>query len=340
MKQLVSLLCGAAFLMCFFVSPSNARLFEVSGGVSKTFNARWTESLFSMNEYLSYNMDSTEFTMIEGKICNTKTGLALGANMNLDNNAVGKANSIAGYIGFDRLYARFHGGNFNGIAQWDGKLGPGQTRLTKFEGSVTHIDLVYWRKKFPMYFGIGYTSYAVPMEIMTTYTNTDKVDQRKAVYFYDPDYKATYYSFVFGIDTFTSSLLYYDSKDMSEGQKLMAGADKNPWGFFVVAQDRFGFGSDQISAKAMTAARTLNPGLKPVASSLFSTYIENTSSMGLRWRGVTPYGRIAVGIGYELAFNFVIDPVGGAAEKKGDLGIFVNSTLARYGPIARVYVQF
>jgi hypothetical protein len=197
-----------------------------------------------------------------------------------------------------------------------------------------------------MYFGIGYTAYEMPLEIKTTYTRSTLENQVLAVPFFDPGYKAEYYAFLFGYDSFTSSLLYYDSKDLSVADQYIAGANKSPWGMYFVAQDRFGFGNDRISDKAMADARALNPAsarhpvLSPVGNSFFSAYLENTSSFGVRWRGVSRYGRLAVGLGYELAFFMTIDPTGGAAEKPGQLGIMPDSSLMRHGPVARLYVQW
>ena len=334
-------LCSAvvALLVALQISAgASSSLLSISGGISKTVNARWTESFISMNTKLSYDMDVTDFTMIEGKICNTKAGLALGVNADINNNYVGSVNRVMGYIGLNRLYARFQNGKLDGIAKWNGTLGPGQTVLTPFKGSLTHVDLLYWQRAFPMYFGVGYTAISVPVEIMTYYTRSTKEHSVVGIPVIDTDYSATYYAFLFGFDTFTSSMLYPDDKDTSPEARALNGSNSG-FGLFMVAQDRIGVGNDHISAKSLATAQALNGGKVPIGDSFFSCYLENTSSIGIRWRGVSRYGSIAIGVGYELACFSILDITGGV-DHPGILGLSPQSSLARYGPIVRLYMQW
>lgn len=339
-NRMMGIFSAALLLAAAGPGVSRAGMIDISGGISKNFNAEWSETMFSMNEHLSYDIKNSEYTMVEGKIANSRTGIALGVDADIDSNAVGKVNRLAGYIGLKRLYMRYQSGVIKGSIDWDGALAPGRTRTVDFEGVNTHVDLLYWRKKIPLYFGIGYTSNALPIEIKTTYTAGGLENQKKGVAFFDPDYKGQYYSFLFGFDSFTSSMLYQDSKEMSESEKYFAGAGGSAWGVYFIAQDRIGFGTDQISDQAMADARALNPGLTPVGNSFFSTYIENVSSIGLRWRGKTPFGKMAVGLGYELMFYMMIDPVGGGADKRGELGIMPDASITRQGPVVRLYMQW
>jgi hypothetical protein len=308
--------------------------FEISGGLSKTFNASWNEmSILTMNKFINYNIENGDFTKVEGNLCQTRLGLSFGVNMDLDNNKVNEASKIMGYIGFRNIFLRYQNGSLIGTTEWNSTLVPGQTKFTAFETSLTHVEMLYWfRKMFggqmPGYWGLSYTSFALPNEIRTLKTNTGIEDQVYANPFLDPDYKGKYYALLFGMDSFESSMLYFDS--VKNGEEFGAG-----FGIFFTAEDRFGFGTDTISDEGLRRARLLNPGLTPVGQSFFSYFLENNSSMGIRWRNTSGKVRFAIGIGYELDFFFSGIFLGSAAEKKGDLGFQNQTAMARTGPILR-----
>ena len=183
----------------------------------------------------------------------------------------------------------------------------------------------------PGYIGFGYTNFSFPIEINTIITLSDLAHEKYGTPFLDTEYKGTYYAFLFGFDTFASSILYYDAMPEAE---MGAGL-----GIFFTAEDRFGFGTSQVSPEAVTAAEALNPGFKAMSDTFTAIYFENVSSIGLRWRGQYGKARVAVGFGYEFAITFV-SAFASPVDKPGKLGFQINESLFHQGPIARAYVQW
>ena len=319
-------------------AAQDAKYFTLSGGVSKTNGMKWERGFFSMDKVITFKTDANELTKIEGNICNTQLGLSLGANVNVDDNRVGEANRVMGYVGIKQLYLRYQEARISGTTQWEGLLVPGQSREASFDKKFIHVDLLYWKRSktalagMPYFFGIGYTSFAFPFEIDTLFTRTDRTEQYYGKAFYEPNFTAKYYSFLFGFDTFASSMLYLDAGPD-------AGDIAGGFGIFFTAEDRFGFGESRLSPEGLAAAQLLNPGLNPVNDHFTSTYIENVSSIGLRWRSTKGAMRFAVGLGYELSFFMVMDFDDGARQS-GDLGFQKNESILRHGPIVRAYMRW
>jgi hypothetical protein len=304
----------------------------VSGEISQMFNARWNFDMDGTNDFLTYHNDPATFTKFSGSFCNQATGLALGANVdvNTDNNAVARAKYVMGYLGYREIYLRYQRGALNGTYHWSGAVTPDMSRDGQFEQNVTHVDLLFWKNKVlgaPGFIGFGYTSLGLPVEVQTLFTGSDKAHQRNGTFVYDPDYKVNFYSFLFGFDTFGTPLVSAKSGVSGRGG----------FGFFISGEDRIGFGTSEMGKEAVANAKALNPGLKPVTESFVAAIIENDTSLGIRW--FSPGGNVGIGLGYEISFisNFNFS---GAAEKPGDLGFDIYASLLRYGPIARLLVQW
>ncbi|PKN01102.1 MAG: hypothetical protein CVU77_07065 [Elusimicrobia bacterium HGW-Elusimicrobia-1] len=326
---------SAVFFVTLCVNTALAAI-NLYGGVSRLSGASWSAGFMSQDKYITLESDPASVTKIEGMLCESKIGLSLGVNMDVDDNLVGEVARTSTYIGLGDTYLRYHKGTHAGRALWNAKAATGQKFPFEFQEEYIHVDAIWWLKKMfggfmPGYVGLGYTSMALPAEVKTLKTQSDLTKQKFAAPFFEPRHTGKYYSFIFGFDTFASSMLFLDT--MKEAEL--------PGGFsiFFTASDRFGFGESRLSPEGLAAAREVNPGLEPVTDHFFGAYLENESSIGLRWRGHLGRFYVAAGAGYELMF-YSITNFGGAAQKPGDLGFDSSPNMMRHGPIVRFYARW
>jgi hypothetical protein len=309
---LTALICllGAQFAVAADFMPS------FNGAAYRDFKAMWVQDVFGFYDFLSYDMDMTAFTKLEGNFSDKKTGLAAGADISVDDNEVGKANKISAYLGIKRLYLRLQKGSMKGTAVWAGTLAPGQSSRTLFDDKFTHVDMLLHSKTSNEYWGLGYTSFSLPAELQTT----DSAAVVKRVL--DTDFKVKCYSFIFGFDSFSGS------EPFEEGIK-----------FFASGEDRFGLGNSEISDQGVTAIKDLNPGTTTVPQNIFTAFVENDTNLGWKWGHDFKAFKMAVGVGYEMSFIVGIQ-YGSLTTAPGKLDYESPISLFRHGPIGRVFLQF
>ncbi len=323
---LITLLFSSSFVWADSVLP-----FTFTGAAYRDFHAKYAQDVFGFYNFLSYSMDTTAFTKLEGNFCDKQTGLAAGADINVDDNAVGKANKIAAYVGIKRLFLRLEKGNMKGVANWNGLLAPGQSAHEAFDNKFMHVDLILHSNSMldgTGYWGVGYTTFNLPAEIQTTFTYTNRQGQVEGVRAFDPDFQVKCYSFIFGFDTFSGETLGTGIGKFEEG-----------FGFFGSGEDRFGLGYSYISDAGIKAAEFLNPGLKATEQKLFGGFVENDTDMGFKWSHAYKYLKLVLGVGYEVSFAVNLQWSGFATEP-GQLGVNSPISIFRYGPIGRVFMQW
>lgn len=294
------------------------------GGIDHMFNSGWDLDLFGINDYLKSIARDSSVTRLSGGFANKKTGLALGVNADIEDNKIGKASRLLGYLGYKKTYLRYQSGTVNGSYRWSRACAPGMAPAGDFSNSFRHIDLLFWRKQFgtPGFLGLGYTSFSSPAQI-----NTWHFDNAAGVPVYDLDFKVDSYSFLFGFDTFAEALTGVPGGLI----------EKKGFAPYISAEDRFGFGKAKVSKEAAAHAEALNPGTTAVGREFFSLLIENDTSLGMQW--FSPGGNVGIGLGYEVAFilNFGF---GGSAKKPGELALGGSSTQMRHGPVLRLLAKW
>jgi hypothetical protein len=327
--------CGllwAGLLMVFGVA-ARADLVEIAGGYSQV-SAKWADDPMNFNDNLSMDFDNTAFTRVEGTLCEKKFGLSAGVNVDLDNNEIGEVNRITGYLGIKKLYLRMQTGRLRGKATWEGENPAWQEDTVAFDNTFNHVDLIYWlqpkKMATPLYFGIGYTSLEMPVEMRTMTTPGGKENQVLGKPVFDPDYSGKFYDLLFGLDTFASSMLYEDS--------LEAKMKKKGFAIFFATEDRAGLGQAKVGEDALIAAEELN-GLPPVDDKLLSAWVEYNVSLGLSWTGRLGRAKFSVGAGYEFMGAIAMAMDGGVSSPT-ELGLDPQAGLMRYGPIFRAYARW
>jgi len=301
------------------------------GGVSIT-NARWSDGL-GFNDRLEYDFDTKVHTKVEGKLAHHKTGLSLGANVDVDANDIGKINKVLGYVGFRRLFLRAASSDMSGKVTWDNSAqlaGHKQPIEAKFDSKYSYVDMIYYFKKIPMFLGAGYTAYKLPTEIKA-YSSPDGQKHYERVGVYDPDYSVKLYNGVFGFDTLASSVFL----DSDMGMKPSDGL-----GFFMGMEDRFGLGNATIGKNTIQLLKDNNPGFSVKSDTSQYWLIEMDSNIGLKWTKTTKTGkRVCLGLGYEYAF-IIGDAFSGISKNPAELELQPTHGLVRQGPIARLYFRW
>lgn len=316
----------------FCVAPSaraESAPATIIGGITKV-KAHWQDDVGGYNEYLENDFKTTSFTKVEGSIAHRKWGLSAGVNAELDDNAVGGFSRASGYLGIRQLHLRVQSGRLAGTSRYSGPLATGQAAELDFETRFSHVDLLRYMKKSPLYIGLGYTSFQQPTEVATLVTPGGKQNQKNATPVFDPEYKAKIYEFLFGFDTFAGSVI--------QGE-MMIPKSKKGFSMYFASEDRVGFGKGKVSDTAVRAAEELNPGTRVTAQNLTTGWVEFDGNIGISWSMELKSFMLSLGAGWDLllaqAFSF-----GGAAENAGELGLDPGTSYLRHGPAFRCYARW
>ena len=279
-------------------------------GISVIPSTNWKSGQFiSRKDYLNLDFDATQFTSYEGSIWH-KSGLSLGIQADVDGNAVGRIQKVLGYLGYKKFMLRMQSGDLRGKATWTGPATAGQPSSVDFQSKFSSVDLLMWGKS-EFFYGFGYASYEIPMQVNTEVLNgAGNIVYGQEVY--DDAVPVKSYAFLFGFDTMQSALR----------------AEKTGFGFWAYTQDRFGFGTVELSNKAVTRAEAANPGRTAMSTSLFSGMVDYDLTLGMYWIKNLNRARISLGTGYSFSGETVL-PFGG--------GQLTNSSQIRLAPIPYIF---
>ncbi|HOX23470.1 MAG TPA: hypothetical protein PLL10_08405 [Elusimicrobiales bacterium] len=302
-------------LMCLFVllCASSARAEQNFGsivGISVIPSTNWKSGQFvSREDYLNLDFDTTQFTSYEGALWH-KSGISLGVQADVDGNAVGRVQKFLGYLGYKNFMLRMQTGDLRGTANWNGPATSGQPSSVKFESKYSSVDILKWGKS-DFYYGFGYASYEIPMQVNTEVLNgSGEIVYGKEVY--DDAVPVKSYAFLFGFDTMQKALM----------------SENTGFGFWAYTQDRFGLGTMDLSDKAITRAETANPGRRAMSDNLFSGMVDYDLTLGVYWTGKAKSAKLSFGTGYSFSGETVI-PFGG--------GQLSNTSQIRLAPIPYIY---
>jgi len=287
----------------------------------------FTDQLFGYDtqrvNQLSVSMDQTATTFYEGDLFFRKLRLKVGLNVNVDNNFIGKLNSLMGYINYSGFTLRVQTSELRGSAIWSGPSVATMPSQSSFDNSYISVDLLYYPKSGGIgYYGIGYTSYQLPVQLdCLTYDTTRQEVWWATQSVYQPDMAFHIYSFLFGIDTLHDAFMRTGSLGQRDG-----------FGIWMATQDRFGGGLSYISSQAQQWVETANG--KPLWSATqIAMMVDYNLTLGLQWVGDAGPVRLGFGLGFNLGGQTVmcITPKGPVDSSHVDASPSVY--LFHYGPI-------
>lgn len=323
-----------ALLLIMAISTSAQEVKQETNTLQRLFGVAYVPankwgvySIIGQEQWLKYKFSANALTTYEATFSLPKFPVRLGVNAQVENNLIGKAYKFAGFIGIKKLMLRIQSGKMSGTAEWTGSPIPGAPHTFPFNNKYTNIDLLYLpsgRRNNLFYFGIGYTSLRMPIQVNTLITAGGKENQKYGVAVFDSLYSAKAYSFMFGFDLISS-----------EAQN--PGAFRGGWGAFAATQDKFGGGMCKMSSDAVARAEAVNPGRKATATSLVSALIEYNLSVGVKYSHRIGKGIIIGAVGYDFG-GAMLANFTGAASTSSDLGFDPGIFYLHHGLLFRIYV--
>ncbi|MFQ3547670.1 MAG: hypothetical protein SNJ56_04975 [Termitinemataceae bacterium] len=255
----------------------------------------WSDSFWGYNtprvNQFRVDMEQTTTTIYEGGLFFKKLNLGLGAAFKTDNNLIGVINQALGFLQFKAFEARIEFSRLTGTAHWLGS-DIGLPTTQRFDNQLLNIDLIYYTKTAPigLYFGIGYSSYSLPVQIncLSYSTYYDSVWWAPVVSFYQPDMKFQIYSGILGFDTLRDALVQHGLS--AEMPAFL------PW---VWTQDRFGVGTASINNEIQSIIEEKNQ-LTLWSENQIAMLVDYNFTLGLQY--VKHWNRlhVGVGIGYNI----------------------------------------
>ncbi|HUX53992.1 MAG TPA: hypothetical protein VMV56_06240 [Williamwhitmania sp.] len=299
-------------------------------GISYVPSNSWgVNSIIGQEQWLKYKFSATALTTYEANYSIKKFPLKLGVNAEFENNLIGKAYRFAGYVGIKRIMIRIQTGLIKGTATWTGTPIDGAITEFPFNNRYTNIDLLLLPKKEKsgiQYYGIGYTSLKLPIQVNTLITSGGKENQKYGNAVFDSLYTIKAYSFMFGFDLITS-------------EAMNPGSFKGGFGAFAATQDKVGLGMCYMTKEAVERAELVNPGRTAVTSSLFSALVEYNLSAGIKYSHRMGKGIIIAAAGYDFGGAMVAN-FSGAAVTSTDLGFDPSLFYWHHGFLVRIFAAW
>lgn len=333
MKKAIALFTLLSLYLNFAVAqdtnsnnPDSQKLLRLVG-ISYVPSNNWgVNSIIGQEQWLKYKFSATALTTYEANYSIKKFPLKLGVNAEFENNLVGKAYRFAGYVGIKRIMIRIQTGLIKGTATWTGTPIDGVITEFPFNNRYTNIDLLLLPKKEKsgiQYYGIGYTSLKLPIQVNTLITSGGKENQKYGNAVFDSLYTIKAYSFLFGFDLITA-------------EAMNPSSFKGGFGAFVATQDKAGLGMCYMTKEAVQRAELVNPGKTAVTSSLFSALVEYNISAGLKYSHRIGKGVIIAAAGYDFG-GAMVGNFSGAAVTNTDLGFDPSIFYWHHGFLLRIF---
>jgi hypothetical protein len=282
---------------------------------------------------MSVSMDQTASTTYEGDLFFKKLKLKVGLNVDVDHNFIGKLNRLMGYVNYSGLTLRVQTSKLRGTADWSGAaMMPGMQARTDFDNNYTSVDLLYYKQTGGIdYFGIGYTSYSLPVQLdcLIYDTTQGEVWWAPTGAVYQPDMAFRIYSVLLGFDTLHQAFTRSGTLAAAQG-----------FGFWAASQDRAGAGVSYINDEAKGWIEGANPGLSLWSAQQIAMLVDYDLTLGLQWVGDLGRARLGFGLGYNLGGQAVLCITPKGPVKEGYVDASPSIYLVHYGPILKGTISY
>lgn len=303
------------------------------------------DKTYERPKYLKYNFDLSEQSSFEGNFGIRRIGLRFGISANIENNLVGKAYKYGGYIGFKDYWLKLQTSNISGNAYWARQEDVGYISPFDFSSKFINIELI---KNSNMYkhmsggastnillgthWGIGYTSFGIPIQIETLTTPGGREHQVYGRPAFDKLLNAKYYTFLFGWDMIRQLCL------TSGRYGAIPGQPAKHFGIYAATHDKFGFGSGHLSQSGVLMAEALNPGKTIVKDKGFSFMASFYLSTGFRYYCILRPVFMVAAVGYDFE-GFLLNG-GPPADTDKDLGYEYDPFVINRGVSFKLYISW
>jgi hypothetical protein len=300
-------------------------------------------------DFLKYNFKGTSMSSYEGSFGVSSLGMRFGLSAQVDDNIIGKVQRYGGYVGLKGFWIKLQGGSVAGSVNWLGELPLGFSDSYSFNNKTFSIELLKTFKKkryidgkwqvyreegqLGFFWGIGYHSFALPVKVTTLTTPGGRVNQQFGIPAYDTNFSGKYYTIGFGFDLLRQLSMSGGRYGLSPGTPPMRFA------IYASTQDKFGFGTGQLSDHARAMGEALNPDKTMVDTKGFSYGGFYYLSVGFRYLIYAKPVFIILATGYDLEGAGIIN-FGGAADTSTDLGYDTNMFYVNHGVSVKVYLSW
>lgn len=299
-------------------------------------------------DYLKHKFDVNSQSSIEGNFGINRIGLRLGLTANFENNIIGKAYRFGGYLGYKRVWLRIQNSKLSGSVDWTGP-NPNPVSFPNhntFSNKYFTIELlrmsnaykhmaggVEMNKLLGTYWGIGYTTLAIPLKVSTLTTPGGRENQKFGKPVYDSLFRGRYYTACFGFDLLRQLCLTGGKVSAIPGKRAMK------FGVYAATQDKVGFGPGEHSSFAVKMAEEQNPGLKFVDPKGFSTLVHYYLTVGFRYYVDLKPAFLVFAVGYDFEGAGIVN-FGGAADTNKDLGYESSFFYIAHGVSFKMYLSW
>ena len=276
-------------------------------------------------------MDQTASTTYEGGLFFKKLKLKVGLDVDVDKNFIGRLYRLMGYVGYDAFVLRVESSSLKGTAYWIGTPQGGMPAQSAFDNPFISVDLLYYPLGGAIdYFGLGYMSYHLPVQLDCLMYDTKRASVwwAQVVSFYQPDMAFGIYSFLFGMDSLREGLVRKGVMGQVQGF--------GPW---LWTQDRAGAGISSIGAQAQGWIETAN-NLPLWSATQIPMLVDYNLTLGLQWVGGLGRLRLGFGLGYNVGGQILICITPKGPVETGYVDASPSVYLVHYGPMLKASLEF
>lgn len=282
----------------------------------------WKHIESADNTTMDFKIKKTTYSILEGDLSIPKWAAKLGFNAYQDlNNDIGKVKQFAGYLGFSRMTLKTESGKFAGHAHFSGQITSEQSRDVDFDQKFTYYQIDVWPSEdFPMYVGLRHTTWKLPTEIALLHMN-----QNSGPTVFDEDFETSFYSLLFGVDTFK----YFAMKNEESS---------NGWGVMALFEIGMGYGKSKIGQKAQNAAYQIY-GKRMTESNPSVMALNSAGQLGPSYKFSLGPAKLSLGVGYDWNLLMVIN-LSKKATTSTETSPVAYPNFVYHGPIVRLYGTF
>jgi hypothetical protein len=280
---------------------------------------------------MSVSMDATATTTYEGDLFFRKLRLKVGLNVDVDDNFIGRLNRFMGYVNYAGYTLRVQTSRLRGTAYWSGTAVSGMPTESAFDNSLVSVDLLYYRKEdASLYWGIGYTSYRLPVQLdCLVYDSEQGVWWAPVSALYQPDMAFHVYSALLGVDTLHGAFTQSGPFASIQG-----------FGMWMATQDRAGVGLSYIGDEAKSWVETANEGYSLWSATQIAMLVDYSLTLGAQWVGDLGPARLGLGLGFSLGGQMVVCVTPKGPVEAGYVDASPSVYLFHYGPIFKGIVSW
>lgn len=252
-------------------------------------NTTWKHIEDASNTTMKFDIDTAQYTLVEGDLTIPKIAVKLGINVYQDSNELSKVKEFAGYLGFSRMTLRTESGKFKGKAHFSGLLGSGQQRDLVFDQTFRFMQIDIWPSdEIPFFIGLRHTTWKLPTEIALIYPG-----KTSGPTVLDPDFETSFYSLLGGFDFFKHNAI--KTKNYSPG-----------WSALFNMAVGMGYGKSHIGDSAARSAKeNFNKTLTETDPSVM--VLHTSGQLGPAYNFQIKDFRLALGVGYDWNLLMLIN---------------------------------